>query len=68
MSDARAGRGKGNCCNSNWFDNPLWDKIGPDARKKQDKPDEVVEEEVVVDNLDDLPLRERIRRLQSLAY
>ncbi|AGN30355.1 hypothetical protein VPFG_00358 [Vibrio phage nt-1] len=68
-SHAREGRGLGNGYNENWRNSPLWDNIGPDAKKKtsdDEQPEEV--KEVKTENLDELSERERMRRLMRLAH
>jgi len=60
---AREGRGMGNQCSDAWHNAPLWDNIGPDANKN--KP---VEEKVDEVKLEDLEVKERMRRLQAMAY
>lgn len=65
-SHARQGRGVGNGYNDNWRNSPLWDNIGP--RSKQDDNPETEEVKVEAVDLEDLELKERMKRLQSMAY
>lgn len=48
--DARAGRGASNTGNKNWYSSPLWDNIGPAARKKKEQQESVDSNEEIVDN------------------
>ncbi|CAL9994348.1 hypothetical protein VPHK567_0367 [Vibrio phage K567] len=66
-SSARQGRGMGNQCSDAWHNSPLWDNIGPNA-KKDGEPVEEFKVEEKVEDLSELELRDRMRRLQAMAH
>lgn len=47
--DPRAGRGAANTGNANWYNSPLWDNIGPAARKKKEQQETRAQESVYSD-------------------
>lgn len=64
--DARAGRGASNTGNKNWYSSPLWDNIGPAARKKKETQESVDSDSVVCN--DSNGDKERAKKLYNSIY
>ena len=75
--DARANRGSGNQCSKAWYDSPLWQNVGPLAKKKaaeaaaKELKEDVYNATETCNNVsvvDEDDLKAKQRKLFALAY